>query len=278
MALNIRKINKPVAQSRPQPAFFSICEALKMPIDSTLIDAAEKSYIAGRLHQTVLITDAALKKYPDEGRIWELKGLAHRALGEAKPAMQALETATLLVPLRPAARCALADCYAYAGHGRLAHDMYLALADDSQTPPELWLPIATGFDFVGAPALALSVCRWAIQWDPDSPQAWHDFGCYLGRCGYAPRLVLNCARRAVSLDPKTGRWRIGLVSLLYQAGHADEAHAAARKLTDLQIADAICPCCLLRVAEVFDAYGDLQRGDACRRRAAKFAPAVDSDS
>ena len=242
-----------------------------MRTNSAPIDAIEETYVAGRFHQAIHLADTAIETNPDHGRAWEFKGLAHRARGEVKPALDALEMATLLVPLRPVARCALADCYAKLGHGSLALDMYMALADDSRTPRELWLPIATGLDFVGAPALALSVCRMAIQWDPDSPRAWHDFGCYLGRCGYPPRLVLNCARRAVSLAPERGRWRIGLISLLYQAGQAEEAQAEAWKLTDIHIADAVCHCCLLRVAEVFDASGDFRRGEACRRRMSELS-------
>lgn len=239
--------------------------------------AVEQLYRAGHLIQALERAERELGADPDHGRLWELKGLIHRSRGESEPARRALEAATLFVPLRPAARCALADCYAHAGRSQLAYEMYRGLFDDPQTPPELWLSIAKGLDHVGASALALSVCRSAARRDPDSPQAWHDLACYLGRCGYAPRFVLASARKAVALAPDVGRWRIGLASLLSQAEKPHEAGVVASKLSAEQLAAAECPCCVRRIAEVFDDLGDAARAELCRQRAAELDLAASSD-
>lgn len=223
-------------------------------------------YHVGRLDEALTTTETALAASPDDGRLWELKGLVHRSRSECGLARAALETATLFVPLQPTARCALADCYAHAGPVRLAYEMYRSLLEADDTPPDLLLPIASGLDRVGASRLALQVCREAARREPDCPRAWHDLASYLRECGFPPRLILAAARKAVDLAPEEGRYRLGLVALLHQFGNDSEAAAVASRLRSEQIAEACCRCCLARVAEICYAAGNLALAAACRRR------------
>ena len=69
-------------------------------------------------------------KFPDEGHLWQLLGILHHRASDFAGASEALETATLLMPLESATRWALADCQARLGRAELAWQLYRHLAGD----------------------------------------------------------------------------------------------------------------------------------------------------
>lgn len=223
-------------------------------------------YSSGCFDDALRLTEGALVNFPEEGRLWELKGLVHRSRDECSLARSALETATLFVPLQPTGRCALADCYANTGPMRLAYEMYRSLLESVDTPLELLLPIAAGLNRVGASRLALQVCREAVRRDPDSARGWHELSSYLRDCGISPRFVLAAARKAVSLSPDEGRYRLGLISMLLQFGHRSEAKVVAARLRRGDVENACCRNRLARVAEFCAAAGNEVLAAACRER------------
>ena len=96
--------------------------------------AALELYHRGELAQTSELTEHALRKFPDDGTLWQLDGLVRRDRGDFDGARRALEMASVLIPLNSGAQCALAECYARAGQTEFARDLYRDLAKSSRCP------------------------------------------------------------------------------------------------------------------------------------------------
>lgn len=227
--------------------------------------AAVTLYTEGLFDQALDLVQLQLEDTPDNGRLWELRGLIHRELGDAAAATHALETASLLVPLQSVGRCALAECYAHAGHRELARDIYRMTLADTAMPMELLLRVARGLDEVGDPVMALRACRAASHGDPDSARPYYEMSYYLQRCGDSPHLVEAAARKAISLDPERVQYRVGLASYLHQRGRPDDAYELLKHLDSSRLQEITCRCCLDRLLALFDTMQDQVRCRMCEQ-------------
>jgi Flp pilus assembly protein TadD len=210
----------------------------------------------GRPAEADSLVSAALRSSPDDGILWQLRGLLRRERGELSAARGDLECASALVPLNPAARCALADCYVADQKPGLAELLYQGLADDPTCPTELLPPVAAGLGTVGAFAAALATCRELARREPRRHQAHFGIAFYLRKLGHPVEEVLEPARRAFELAPGSSLYRVTLSALLEHLGRRDEARAL---MQDVDPGSIACSCCLRRVATLFRQAGDHRR-------------------
>lgn len=224
------------------------------------------AYASGDLPEALRMADAAIDADQHDGRAWEVRGLALRDLGEPLRAADALERASLLVPVCPEARIALAHCYGTLRRRTLARELYIELVASTDPTVALLLEIAAGLEALDEPKLAMEVCRRAGWRDPEAAQVHYDMGFYAVRCGYPPQIVEALARRAVELEPGNVHYRLGLASLLTRLNRPAEAHRVVRSLSPQQIGEVTCKCCLERIGELFEQAGDAERAALCRQR------------
>lgn len=207
---------------------------------------------------------AALADDPEDGTLWQLDGLVRRDGGDFAGALASLETASLLVPLSPAARCGLAECYARLGRPELAGGLYRHLATDPTTPTGLLPAVASGLGSIRDDEAALAVCRTLSRREPGHHQALFATAFYMKRLGYPAEVIVPVVAAAHELAPAFAPYRVLLASLLAALGRADEAYDVSREVSP---DSTRCACCLAKMMTIFRAAGDDARADACRERA-----------
>lgn len=213
-----------------------------------IIDRCLALVRSSRLEEAASLASTGLDRFPDEGRLWRLRGLVRHQIQNYRGAGDDIETASLLVPLDPAARRALADCHMRAGEKALARDLYLHLSADPKCPTELLPAVASGLGGLGEYPAALETCRRLVRRDSNRHEAHFGIAYYLRRLGHSLQTIVTNVSRAHELSPATPLYRITLASLYDQAGRGDEAREL---LQDLDPSALKCPCCLKRVASLF---------------------------
>lgn len=225
------------------------------------VRAGWADFLGGRLAEAHAACERAIRADADDGRAWELLGLVFHDAGQYLEAADALERASLLLPVRDEARVALAACYGALRRRRLATELYLELMLRGQLDLALMLQVAAGLDAVDEPGLAMEACRRAADLDRDSAQLYYDMGFYAARAGKPARITEALTRRAIDLDPGHLPFRLGLISLLVRVGRSDEAACEARELSESQLDAIDCPCCRERVIALLEGR-ETDGGDA----------------
>lgn len=210
------------------------------------------------------LASSAVIDFPDDGDLWELRGVAEHHLGNRSAARSALETASLLQPLDVGARYCLASCYAATGLRELAIFIYQMVAEDPRAP--LWLlpNIASRLGQLNEHQAALGVCRLILLRDDSRHEAHFGVAFYLRRLGAPLEEVVKSTARAHELAPQVPLYRVVLASLLHEMDQTEEAYDLLRQLPPEAVA---CPCSLRRMMLVFDAVSDHERARACAERA-----------
>ena len=175
----------------------------------------------------------------------------------------ALETASLLVPLEPASRCALAECHARAGRKELACDLYRQLGRDEKCPTTLLPAVAAGLGSLGQNEAALAACRKIVRRDPEHHHAHFGVAFYLRRLGRPLQAVIAAVSRAHELRSRVSLYRLSLAALLDHSGQREEA---CDLLRDVDPTAVQCRACLRRAMAIFQEAGDWERFEAFRRR------------
>lgn len=220
----------------------------------------------GRMDAVVSLANESLAKDSDDGWLWELLGLAEHLRGNPPQSIDALEHASLLVPLSGPARVYLAQGYGRIGKRQLSRDLLTELLADETLTNHALLLLAAALDAVDLPALAMKACRRVASRDPDIAQTYYDMGYYAARCGYPTEVSESLARRAISLDPGSARFRVGLASMLLRLERRAEALELVERFSSSQIADVSCRCCLQRLVALFESAGDYERMQLCEQR------------
>lgn len=236
----------------------------------SLEQALADDYEQGRLDAALARARLLLRQHSDNGRAWEWLGLIHAGRERFRLAVSALERASLLVPLRSAARVCLGLGYGKVGRATLSRDLLTALIDDPALDVPLLLQVAAGLDALGESPLACAACRAAIARDPLVGQPYYDLGYYSARSGSPPHIVESLARRAISLDPQNTCYRVGLASLLLRQNRGPEAYDLVRHFTPEQITLVECRCCLGRIIDLYEQARDYRRIVMCREQLLKL--------
>lgn len=244
-----------------------------MPAISNELTAVWNAYAAGKLDLALRFAEAALGECDEDGPLWQLRGLIHRDRGEVEACIDALERASLLVPLDAIARVCLAGAYGKTGSRELARDLFVSMFADDAMSVDLFVQVAAGLDAIDQPRLAMKACRIAAEREPERSQLYYDMGFYAARCGYPVHVVEALARRAIALEPSRVNYRVGLASLLAKHDRLDEAREIVAGIAPRQLAAICCRCCLERIAAIFESAGDFARAAECRARLERLADA-----
>jgi len=229
------------------------------------LEAARTAFEQGDVALSLHLVYDHLRREKHDGRAWELLGLLQYTRKRISAAIKAFEQATMLVPLYPATRVCLAICYGQIGKRELSKDLLTALIDDESLTVPLVLQVAAGLDAIDQPGLSMRACREASRREPEHPQPYYDLGYYAARCGQPTHVSENLARKAISLDPGNVCYRVGLASLLIKQDRKEEGYQVVAGLSNQQIQNIGCRCCLERIAELFESAGDYRRVVLCRQ-------------
>jgi tetratricopeptide (TPR) repeat protein len=213
-------------------------------------------------------TARCLADYPDDGRFWQLHGIAQWHLGACAEARKALETASCLRPLAPLGQVALAATYLATGHGDVARLMYRHLAELEACPAELMPKVATGLGQLGEYADALGVCTRLVRIEPRHHAAFFGMAFYMARLGYPLASLLDPLVKAYNLAPRMLAYRLNL-ALLY--AELDQPARAYFLLGPVPPEAVPAGFSLEKIAEVFAAVGDEERCRAYRERMTRAA-------
>ncbi|MBY0526131.1 MAG: tetratricopeptide repeat protein [Gemmataceae bacterium] len=201
-----------------------------------------------------------LGQYPDNGRLWQLYGMALWVRKEVSAALEALETATTLVPLIPLAQRALADCYAKTRKGDLATLIYRHLLETGRCPTGLLPCVAAALNALGQHELALNACETLAERDPSYHQAYFGIAYYRARLGASLDELVAPLAMATDLAPQHMHYRINLAFVWAAKGDFDRAHELLQPVVLERIQ---LPCWLLRMRTIFERVGDHQRALEC---------------
>lgn len=224
-----------------------------------LRELGRQAYEAGEFANARELVDECLQTSAEDGRCLELLGLIQYTTGAYTESVASLESASLRVPLRMAARVCLAHGYGRIGRNQLSGDLLADLVDTEDLPVPLLLQVAIGLDDLGRPDLAVQACRVACQRNPNYAQTWYDMGYYIGRAGGSEVHVEGLARRAIEIEPYNTRYRVGLAGLLVKRARSDEAYELIQRLDKTAIESISCVCCLRRVVELYSRARDYRR-------------------
>ncbi|MBI1348469.1 hypothetical protein GC163_19520 [bacterium] len=228
---------------------------------------AELCLAAGQFEAAALAAEQSLALDPDDGRAWEVKGLVAAWKQDSATARHCLECAQMLVPLRPAAAIALADLY-HEEDRQFAMRLYLQAVNHPRADHSLKLAAAAGLDRLDWPHLAVRICRQIILQETEFAQGYFDLSYYLGRTGAPDHIVETLARRAIQLEPRRNQFRIGLAGFLVHRQRPSDAHALVMHLTNADLKEIRCQCCLQRLLQVYESVDDASRIAWCRDRLA----------
>ncbi|MBB74562.1 MAG: hypothetical protein CMJ75_08620 [Planctomycetaceae bacterium] len=223
---------------------------------SLLLEQEEFSLVLRMLH------DAKEQLY-DNGAAWQLRGLAHFALGDYEQALQALEHASMLIPLSAVAQCRLAACYLFVRRAKVAAVIYLHLAELEMLSEELVECIADGLARVREDQAALNFCLDHLRQFRGNHRLLISVAEVTRRLGFDSDEVLPFAYQAHRLQPENVSYRILFVQLLVDAGRVREAGnaLAAVELDRLQ-----CVASLQRLRLLFKRIDDEAGVEHCQAR------------
>lgn len=216
----------------------------------------------GDYEQAAKLAAAGVDAHPEDGRLWEMLGVALHRLDEHAGAVDALETATLLKPLVTGARYALAGSYDMVGRREMSVFLYRMVAEDDQTPLCLLPKVASRLGQMEEYSAALDVCRLVVLRNPEHHEAHFGQAFYLRRLGAARECVAVPLGRAHDLAPHVALYRVFLAVLRQEQGRTEEA---CELLTAVPLEEVHCPESLRRMMTIFYAGRDQQRGDECAR-------------
>lgn len=217
----------------------------------------------GQGRQSLELASDSLTHLPEDGHLLALKGLALRTLGQLADAQDALESAACLIPLPPAAACALAECYLSQSKFELAGLVFRHLAGRADLPFELLAPLASGFGRLKEFELALTVCRQAAALAPEADEPLFAMAYFMRRLARPPEVILPVMQQALRLAPDSQIYRLALASL---CAEMRDLEAARQVLALIAIENVSCVSCLNRMHDIFTRAGDVVRRDQCAQR------------
>ncbi len=215
--------------------------------------SAEANFLAGKFEAAHLQLEAALNADDDAGQLWELLGMVAYAEGDPDLAIDALEHASLLVPLANCSQFVLAICYEKREQPESASSIYRHLGSQDDLDENLMEPVARALGRCDECEYALEVCRLAATRMPEAPEPLMGMVFYMKRLSRPAEQILPVLFRAFHLDPEDSDCRLTLARTLHECQQHEEA---AYLLSVLPIEDYRCMNCLTAMHEIFAAAGD----------------------
>ncbi|HTU92643.1 MAG TPA: hypothetical protein VMF69_21355 [Gemmataceae bacterium] len=227
-----------------------------------LYHRAIQLYNEGEYALTVDLARQHLQETPDDGRFWELCGMARWQLKDFAAALEALEEASVWTPLHPQTQYVLAACYVWADLPDLAVILYEHLGEIVANTGVL-AAVATRLGALGRHESALGVCRRITVLDPSHHATYFGIAYYLSCLGHPPQALIGPLAMAVDLAPHVLHYRVNLALAWSDAGVPEKAYDL---LKSISLEAVSCPCCLRRMQAVFNSVSDYGRSLICRVR------------
>ena len=226
---------------------------MRQPSAADVYASAEANFLAGKLKFAREELELAVGIDDDAGQLWELLGMVAYADGDVKLAIDALEHASLLVPLANCSQFVLAVCYEKREQVDPALAIYRHLASQANLDDNLLEPVARALGRCDDCEYALKVCRLAACRDPATTEPLMGMVFYMKRLHRPPEQILPVLFRAFHLNPEDCDCRLTLARTLHECGQSDEA---AYLLACLPIEEFRCVNCLIAIHTIFAAAGD----------------------
>lgn len=233
-----------------------------------IADDVRTRWQCGDLQGAAALLASAQVESPDDGGLWEFRGLTLTQLKRYPEACHALETASLLAPLSVCGQCGLAQCYLELDRRELARFMFRGLASRRDCPTACLAEIAAGLGRLGELELALQVCREASAREPESDEPLYGMAYYMRKLKYPAALVRAVVARAHRLAPDSTVYRVALAILHEELGDWEQAHAVVRGMPPNRVC---CAHCVAHLQTICEMAGDEPAAAACRRRLAELA-------
>lgn len=231
-----------------------------------LHQSAQDHLEAGDFENALRLAEAGLRLSPDDGRLWETRGIALGGQGDVTGAVSCLERAATAIPLSACGQVVLASCYLRTRNLQSAECIYEFLATRDDVPAHLMADIAEGLALLGRLELALDVCWAAYHRAPDCDSVLFAIAHYMTRLHRPVESVAAVMQQAFLLRPEKLLYRVDFALLLARCCRANEAYEL---LTDVDIAELLkvhCPPRLVGMARLFRGMGDDERAEACEAR------------
>jgi Flp pilus assembly protein TadD len=221
---------------------------------------------AGDFDEALEHAGRGLELYPDDGRLWEMRGIALGCRRETDEAMRSLETASTLVPLSAVGQMALAACYLRTQNRESAKCIYEYLATMDDLSTEILAELATGLDYVGRTELALDVCQALVCRVPNCDMAWFMMAGHMTKLDRPAEQIMAAMRRAFELRPGHALYRVDLALLLARCGRRKEAYQLVTAVELPELLDVRCPPRLAGLITMFRTMNDERRASVCQLR------------
>ncbi|NQV27260.1 MAG: tetratricopeptide repeat protein [Rhodopirellula sp.] len=210
----------------------------------------------GDVDRVTRLAQQKLNRAPDDGRLHEEIGLVFRQINQLSRAQELLELAQLMVPLRPEAELALAECYLDSNSPDLAVGLLENVGTRKSVATRTLLRVAAALERLGQFRSAWQVCRRAVAESPDEAQAWFDLSFYMGRLRFPFSKIESVARRAIDLAPDNVAFRVSLASVLSRLDRQADAHQLIRNLGVAELKQICCSSCIESLRSLFESAGD----------------------
>lgn len=226
---------------------------------------------AGDFEEAIRLADCGLRSFPEEGRLWELRGIAQGCRLCVREALASLDRASSMVPLSVFGQIALAGCFVRCNRLHSAQCLAHFLASRDEFPLRLLADLAQGFDRAGRPEWSLEVCRAAVRRVPDCHPAVFAIAHYLWILDYPVEAIVPVLQQAFELCPEKTLYRVDLALLSGRCGRAADAYQLLVDVDLRELLELHCPRRLNDLAWFFGQMGDEVRASACQARVDQLA-------
>ena len=197
-----------------------------------------------------------------EGRIWEMRGLAHYGLVDIPASIYALETANTMVPLSLVAQISLASCYLQEKFPLAAEAIYNYLISqpgtfESQT---ICTGVAEGLTRLDLRPEALEVIRRGLLRFPNSHRLNYLCGINLRQEEQSPHITRGYFQRALRQNPDSIHYAIEYAK---DCLAAEDPKEAANTLRPIDPTNVECVAALQRLRLVYAQINDEEMAECC---------------
>lgn len=216
----------------------------------------QKAVDRGDIDRVAQLAEQRLRHSPHDGRLHEEIGLAFHQIQNLERAQELLELAQMMVPLKPEAELALADCHVEFDKPDLALGLLENAGRREQVPTQILLRVAALLNQLGRRREAWLTCRQAVRQSPDEGQAWFDLSKYMGRVGFPFSKIELVVQRAIDLEPDNVVFRISLAAALSRQGRQQHAYAVIHRFGTSELEQICCKGCLESLRSLFEQAND----------------------
>ena len=232
---------------------------MDLPTSPSVCEKATRFFEAGSIQPALKLLTYELERRPDQGELWLLLATILHSQAEWETALQAIETASVLIPLTIGGQLVLADCYSHLKKHELALVGYQHLLKRSALPIDYYAGLYAGFKRAGKLDLALASCRKAVELSPENDEAYFGMAHCMSGLAFPPRQITTILRKAVELAPDKPQYRISLAIQLSLTKRRSEGYEIlATKSADI-LETVNCACVARQLLELCAWAKDEQR-------------------